>query len=142
MLAADAIRSPLLLVSNIDPVQPGMVGMLAAGGALDQVARAHGRRGASIDDPAMIGRVTVQADAARAVAALRGSTFGRIGGRPMGMYTAVAATETWISAVRHRRRGDRPVGTGRSAPGRCPTARARGAPRLAGEARRRGALRR
>ena len=31
MLAADATRSPLLLISNIDPVQPGMVGMLAAG---------------------------------------------------------------------------------------------------------------
>jgi L-fucose isomerase len=28
---------------------------------------------------------------------LRGSTFGRIGGRPMGMYTAVSNTETWMA---------------------------------------------
>lgn len=95
MLAADATRSPLLLVSNIDPAQPGMVGMLAAGGALDQVARAHDRLWGE-PDRTMTGHITTMADAAKAVAALRGSTFGRIGGRPMGMNTAVAATETWI----------------------------------------------
>ncbi len=33
MLAADATKGPLLLFSNIDPTYPGMVGMLAAGGA-------------------------------------------------------------------------------------------------------------
>ena len=33
--------------------------------------------------------------AAGAVAALRGQTFGRIGGRPMGMNTAVANTDQW-----------------------------------------------
>src|SRR5581483_9476831 len=33
---------------------------------------------------------------ARAVAAQRGSTFGRIGGRPMGMYTAVSNTDQWM----------------------------------------------
>ncbi|WP_229694278.1 hypothetical protein [Lentzea pudingi] len=39
MLAAAATPSPLVLVSTIDPVQPGLVGMLAAGGALDQIGR-------------------------------------------------------------------------------------------------------
>ena len=34
--------------------------------------------------------------AGAAVPAWRGSTFGRIGGRPMGMYTAVADTDQWI----------------------------------------------
>jgi L-fucose/D-arabinose isomerase len=95
MLAADATRSPLLLISNVDPVQPGMVGMLAAGGALDQIARAHERLWGE-PDATMIGQLSTLAEAARTVAALRGSTFGRIGGRPMGMNTAVAATETWI----------------------------------------------
>src|SRR6201996_6618090 len=32
MLFADQVRGPLALFSNIDPVYPGMVGMLAAGG--------------------------------------------------------------------------------------------------------------
>jgi len=43
MLAAAASPGPLLLFSNIDPQFPGMVGMLAAGGGLDQIGRAHTR---------------------------------------------------------------------------------------------------
>ena len=35
MLAAKETPGPLLLFSSIDPGQPGMVGMLAAAGALD-----------------------------------------------------------------------------------------------------------
>ncbi len=43
MLAASATTGPLLLLGNIDPVYPGMVGMLAGGGALDQIGRTHVR---------------------------------------------------------------------------------------------------
>jgi L-fucose/D-arabinose isomerase len=43
MLAASATPGPLLLLGSIDPVYPGMVGMLAAGGALDQIGRTHVR---------------------------------------------------------------------------------------------------
>ena len=39
MLAARELPGPLLLFSNVDPQYPGMVGMLAAAGALDQVGR-------------------------------------------------------------------------------------------------------
>lgn len=100
MLAAGATPGPLLLLSNIDPVQPGMVGMLAAGGALDQIGRRHRRLWG---DPAqrdsaqgdLVSQIGAEARAAHAVAALRGSTFGRMGGRPMGMNTAVAATDQW-----------------------------------------------
>lgn len=93
MLAAGAIDGPLLLLSNIDPVQPGMVGMLAAGGALDQIGRAHTRLWG--EPASVVGAIGVHASAAAAVARLRGSTFGRIGGRPMGMNTAVANTDQW-----------------------------------------------
>ncbi|WP_433664828.1 L-fucose/L-arabinose isomerase family protein [Nocardia sp. CA-128927] len=95
MLAAGATPGPLLLLSNIDPVQPGMVGMLAAGGALDQIGRTHTRLWGAPADPALIEAIGVQARAAGAVASLRGSTFGRFGGRPMGMNTAVANTDQW-----------------------------------------------
>ncbi|WP_433185768.1 L-fucose/L-arabinose isomerase family protein [Actinoallomurus sp. CA-150999] len=94
MLAADATPGPLLLVGNIDPQYPGMVGMLAGGGALDQVGRVHAR---VWGDPAEIkDRILTQVRAATAVRRLRGSTFGRIGGRPMGMYTAVGNTDQWM----------------------------------------------
>ncbi|QIS17517.1 L-fucose/L-arabinose isomerase family protein [Nocardia terpenica] len=96
MLAADATTGPLLLFGGLDPVQPGMVGMLAAGGALDQIGRRHTRAWGDIGDPATRDRVLVQVRAAAATQALRGSTFGRIGGRPMGMYTAVADTDQWM----------------------------------------------
>ena len=97
MLAARATTGPLLLFSNLDPAYPGMVGMLAAGGALDQIGRVHGRAWGDIADPVVLARVDAHARAAGAVRALEGSTFGRIGGRPMGMYTAVANTDQWMS---------------------------------------------
>jgi L-fucose isomerase len=73
-----------------------MVGMLAAGGALDQIGRTHVRAWGSITDPAVLQRVLGYVSAGLAVSRLRGSTFGRIGGRPMGMYTAVADPDQWI----------------------------------------------
>ena len=95
MLAAGALTGPLVLVANVDPVQPGMVGMLAAGGALDQIGRRHTRLWGDPADADLIAAIGVRANAAAAVGKLRGSTFGRIGGRPMGMNTAVAATDQW-----------------------------------------------
>ncbi|GAB2959236.1 L-fucose/L-arabinose isomerase family protein [Amycolatopsis acidiphila] len=96
MLAADATRSPLILVASTDPTEPGLVGMLAAGGALDQIGRTHTRLWGAPDDAELAANVGVQARAASAVASLRGSTFGRFGGRPMGMNTAVANTDQWM----------------------------------------------
>jgi L-fucose isomerase, first N-terminal domain len=96
MLAASATSRLLLLLGSIDPVYPGMVGMLAAGGALDQIGRTHVRAWGSITDPDALRRVLGYVSAGHAVSQLRGSTFGRIGGRPMGMYTAVANADQWI----------------------------------------------
>ncbi|WP_433621587.1 L-fucose/L-arabinose isomerase family protein [Nocardia sp. CA-120079] len=95
MLAAGATPGPLLLLSNIDPVQPGMVGMLAAGGALDQIGRTHTRLWGDPADAELIEAIGSRASAAAAVSSLRGCTFGRFGGRPMGMNTAVANTDQW-----------------------------------------------
>ncbi|WP_216206839.1 L-fucose/L-arabinose isomerase family protein [Amycolatopsis aidingensis] len=96
MLAADATRSPLILLASTDPTEPGLVGMLAAGGALDQIGRRHTRLWGAPDDPGLGAEIAVHARAAAAVAGLRGSTFGRFGGRPMGMNTAVANTDQWM----------------------------------------------
>lgn len=95
MLAAGALRGPLVLLAHLDPQQPGMVGMLAAGGALDQIGRRHTRLWGDPGDADLIAALDVRANAAAAVKRLRGSTFGRIGGRPMGMNTAVANTDQW-----------------------------------------------
>jgi L-fucose isomerase len=96
MLAADATPGPLTLVASTDPTEPGLVGMLAAGGALDQIGRRHTRLWGAPDDRELARQIASRATAASAVSSLRGSTFGRFGGRPMGMNTAVANTDQWM----------------------------------------------
>ena len=96
MLAVRETPGAVVLFSNIDPQYPGMVGMLAAGGGLDQIGRVHERAWGDVADPAVLRRLDALARAGAAANALRGSTFGRIGGRPMGMYTAVSSTEVWM----------------------------------------------
>jgi L-fucose isomerase len=95
--AAHATTGPLLLFSNIDPTYPGMVGMLAAAGSLDQMGRRHERLWGDVGDQAVRKRLDVLVRAAHAVRSLEGSTFGRIGGRSMGMYTAVSRTDEWMA---------------------------------------------
>ncbi|ASU79864.1 fucose isomerase [Actinopolyspora erythraea] len=95
MLAADALDTPLVLVASTDPTEPGLVGMLAAGGALDQIGRQHTRTWGAPDDPEVLADIGARATAAAAASGLRGCTFGRFGGRPMGMNTAVANTDQW-----------------------------------------------
>ena len=97
MLVSHETPGPLLLFSNLDPAYPGMVGMLAAGGGLDQVGRIHGRAWGDIAEPEVFARIDSHVRAGAAVNALHGSTFGRIGGRPMGMYTAVANPDQWMA---------------------------------------------
>src|SRR3954462_9870722 len=97
MRAARELPGPLLLFSNIDPQYPGMVGMLAAAGALDQIGRRPARAWGEAADPAVAARLDTFARAAAAVRGLQGSTFGRIGGRPLGMYTAGAHADQWIA---------------------------------------------
>ncbi len=95
-LAASELRGALVLFSNLNPQYPGMVGMLAAAGELDQVGRRHERIWGEIEDAAVLARIDAAIRAGDAVRSLRGATFGRIGGRPMGMYTAVANTDQWM----------------------------------------------
>jgi L-fucose/D-arabinose isomerase len=96
MLAAEETPGSLLLFSNVNPQYPGMVGMLAAAGGLDQIGRTYGRAWGDVSDRAVLKRLETHARAAKAVRSLQGSTFGRIGGRPMGMYTAVSNTDQWM----------------------------------------------
>ena len=96
MRAARELPGPLLLFSNLDAGHPGMVGMLAAAGALDQIGRSYGRAWGDVEDPDVWARIEMHIRAGAAVECLRGSTFGRVGGRSMGMYTAVSNSDRWL----------------------------------------------
>jgi L-fucose isomerase len=94
-IASEFAPGPYLMFSNINPQYPGMVGMLASAGALDQLGRYHKRVSGDIGEKKTLGRVVSFLRAAVAVNRLKGETFGLFGGRPMGMYTAVANLDQW-----------------------------------------------
>ncbi len=96
-LASRFAPGPLLLFGNINPEHPGLVGMLASAGALNQAGIQCARAYGDIADDAVYARVRVFVRAASAVSRLRGQTFGLVGGRPMGMYTATADPAQWLS---------------------------------------------
>src|ERR1035441_7224853 len=94
--AAQGTAGPLLLFSNIDPTYPGMVGMLAAAGSLDQLGRSHDRLWGEVEEEAVATKLKQLVADPYAARSLEGCTFARVGGRSMGMYTAVGRTDEWM----------------------------------------------
>lgn len=94
-IASEFVPHPILLLSNVNPQYPGLVAMLAAAGSLDQVGVFHGRISGDIADDAVFDRVLRFLRPAVAKNRLRGEVYGLIGGRSMGMYTAVPALDQW-----------------------------------------------
>lgn len=88
---------PYLLFCNLHPSEPGMVAMLANAGMMDQLGLFYGRVWGDIEDAAVLAKVMSFVSAAGALAQLKGQTYGLFGGRPLGMYTAVANQDQWLS---------------------------------------------
>ncbi len=96
-MATHFAPGPYLLFCNVHPSECGMVGMLAAAGTMDQLGKPYTRVWGDIDDPSVLARVMSYIRAAGALSELRGQTYGLFGGRPLGMYTAVANLDQWAS---------------------------------------------
>lgn len=94
-LATAVAPGPYLMFCNLHPSEPGMVGMLAASGALDQLGRKYHRVWGKIQDPAVLARVVAYVKAGAAISHLKGQTYGLFGGRPLGMYTAISNLDQW-----------------------------------------------
>jgi L-fucose isomerase len=88
---------PYLLFCNIHPSEPGMVAMLSNAGSMEQLGLPYGRVWGDIDDPLVLKRVMSFIRGSSALARLKGQTYGLFGGRPLGMYTAVANLDQWMS---------------------------------------------
>ena len=93
VVASHFAPGPLLLFGQVNPAKPGMVSVLAAAGALEQIGRTPARVFGSILDEDVQRQVVAFARAAYAVKALRGETFGLVGGRSIGINTAVSNTD-------------------------------------------------
>jgi L-fucose isomerase len=94
VMLAKRLALPLLLLGNARPDTSSTVGLLGAGGALDQIGRQHVR---VFDPQAPEARRQVHAfiRAAATVARLRGQTLGLFGGRSLGIFTTVADPAQW-----------------------------------------------
>lgn len=96
-LAAQFAPRPLMLFGQINPSKPGMVSVLAAAGALDQMGIPYRRVFGEIESPSVLREVTAFIRAAHAFHQMRGETFGLIGGRPIGINTTVAPVDQWVA---------------------------------------------
>lgn len=94
-IAQNFIDMPILLFSNLNPGYPGLVAMLAAAGTLAQLNKKHLRLFGDISDDEILSQVESFARAAYCITELRGQVYGIVGGRSMGMYTAVPCLAKW-----------------------------------------------
>lgn len=96
VLAAQFAPGPFLCLSNINPGYPGLVGMMASSGALDNIGIPYTRVSGDINQESTFKKVNCFIKAATCLKQIRGETFGCFGGRPMGMYTATSGTDAWM----------------------------------------------
>ena len=87
---------PFILYGHINPKYPGMVGLLAASGALDQVGVKHFKVWGDPSDQSVMKKLMGYIRAISASNRLVGERYGKFGGRPMGMYTAAANGDQWL----------------------------------------------
>jgi L-fucose isomerase len=92
-----SVGLPTVLLSNKSAATHGTVGLLGAGGALDQIGYRHLRVREDFDNPALAGKVLPFVRAAAAVKRLRGSVFGLFGGRSLGIDTGTFDPMQWRS---------------------------------------------
>ncbi|MEI7615798.1 MAG: L-fucose isomerase, partial [Actinomycetota bacterium] len=94
-IAQNFIDVPILMFSNLNPGYPGLVAMLAAAGTLQHLNKKNSRLFGDINDDKILFQVKSFARAAFAVTQLKGQVYGIVGGRSMGMYTAVPNLAKW-----------------------------------------------
>jgi len=96
VLAALFAPGPFLLYGQVNARYPGMVGLLAASGALEQVGIFHEKIWGGPESNKVKEKILTFVRAAAATNRLKGERYGMFGGRPMGMYTAAANGDQWM----------------------------------------------
>ena len=96
-VAAQFCPQPIVMFSNVNPQYPGLVGMLANSGSLDQAGIPFVKSFGDIGDDAVFSRLRSQIVAIAAARRLRGLTYCLIGGRSLGIDTTVVDPAQWIA---------------------------------------------
>lgn len=95
VVAAKNGKGPFLLAANLNPDWPGMVAMLAAGGALHHLGIEHFRAAGDFRDPEVLAKLIQFGKCAKTVSSLNGQKYGLIGGRSLGMYSSTVSMQDW-----------------------------------------------
>ncbi len=94
-IAATTGKEPYLFLAKRDPENPGLVGLLCSKGGIDQLGYKYMSAWGDLHDEKLIRKVDNFTRVAHMMSTLKGQTFGVIGGRSMGMYTAVPSLAQW-----------------------------------------------
>lgn len=90
-------KGPYLLAANLNPDWPGMVAMLASGGALHQLGIEHFRVSGDVaNDESVLEEVLDFCRCAHVVSGLKGQKYGLVGGRSLGMFSATISMQDWM----------------------------------------------
>lgn len=95
-VAAQYCPEPIVMFSNINPQYPGLVGMLANSGSLDQTGIQFTKSFGDIEDPSVQQRLKSQILSVAAVRRLKGLTYCLFGGRSLGIDTTVIDPLQWM----------------------------------------------
>jgi L-fucose isomerase len=95
-VAAQFCPLPIVMFSNVNPQYPGLVGMLANSGSLDQAGIPFTKSFGDVADDAVFRRLRAQIAAVAAARRLRGLTYCLIGGRSLGIDTTVIDPAQWM----------------------------------------------
>jgi len=94
-IAARNSKGPFLLAANLNPDWPGMVAMLASGGALHHLGIDHFRVAGDVKKKKVLDRMLTFAKCAKVTSQLNGQKYGLIGGRSLGMYSSTVSMQDW-----------------------------------------------
>ena len=95
-VAAQFCPQPIVMFSNVNPQYPGLVGMLANSGSLDQSGIRFTKSFGDIADPAVRSRLKSQILSVGAARRLKGLTYCLLGGRSLGIDTTVIDPAQWM----------------------------------------------
>lgn len=94
-IVARNYNRPILLAANLNPEWPGMVAMLASGGALNQLGIKHYRVTGDVKKKDVLDEILRFSKCAYVVSRLNGQKYGLVGGRSLGMYNSTVSMQDW-----------------------------------------------
>ncbi len=117
-VAAQFCPQPIVMFSNVNPKYPGLVGMLANSGSLDQAGIRFTKSFGDISDPQVQARLRSQIVGIAAARRLKGLTYCLVGGRSLGIDTTVIDPAPAVARQVKRVLGQRGLLADRQRPGR------------------------